>query len=243
MWTEGECDGEKIRPRGFSPIPDCEKKRGKTPYLCNLQKLVRDKLLLDNRYVRFTERPPPDDPFFFTNSMLCLKQPFYTDDDGVHPSEFPCNSRYFDNGWSDTCAEQFMMAQIKIVQPMVVFTMGLHATRALFHAVAKDPAQIRAKETVEELLKQGTLERMMWKTFDTVPQQRVKINTTEASGSEAADAIVFPIYHCGGMSARNRPHKKQARDWDQIVAELKERVEGQPSIWDSLALFRTKQGQ
>ena len=117
---------------------------------------------------------------FFTNLILCLKH------GGLQES--------VEDQWMTTCAREFLLPLVGIVQPKVVVALGLDVTKTILGAYN---LKHRKSWAMSRLMEEGPY----W------------LNK---------DMRLFPVYHCGAKGVNmNRPLEKQFADWVPIGECLK----------------------
>lgn len=100
-------------------------------------------------------------------------------------------------GWLPICANRYMARLIRIVRPKVIIVLGLAAFEAMY---CMDGIQVRCENPVNAA--PGTLAEIMKYDY------RIDLNGCEIG--------VFPVYHPGANSKRNRSMEQQVEDWKRI---------------------------
>ncbi|HEV2988516.1 MAG TPA: uracil-DNA glycosylase family protein [Candidatus Angelobacter sp.] len=114
---------------------------------------------------------------YFTNAILCCREGLLTTG-GVK------------SAWFRNC-ESKLRAQIELVRPKVVVTLGYFAYRSVLSSFGVPP-----KSKMREAIRTTNIH---------LPGQR---------------SIVVPVYHCGNNGTRSRPLEHQAKDWNRVKAAL-----------------------
>ncbi len=105
-------------------------------------------------------------------------------------------------GWLTICANKFMARLIRIVRPKIIIVLGRSAFEALhcmedLPVVCLDPI-ISGKDSFAEMI-----------------QHRYYLEI------DGRDVAVFPVYHPGANSKRNRSFSEQVEDWMKIAEHYK----------------------
>ena len=100
-------------------------------------------------------------------------------------------------GWLPICANRYMARLIRIVRPKVIIVLGLAAFEAMY---CMDGIRVRCKNPVNAA--PGTLAEIMKYDY------RIDLDGCEIG--------VFPVYHPGANSKRNRSMEQQVEDWKRI---------------------------
>lgn len=105
-------------------------------------------------------------------------------------------------GWLPLCANKFMFELVDIIQPKIIIVLG----RAAFEAMhCLDGAIMECTDAINSV--KGTYAEM--------------INHRYVLKSNAWKIPVFPVYHPGANSNRNRSSSQQKADWKRIADEWK----------------------
>ncbi len=101
-------------------------------------------------------------------------------------------------GWLPICANKFMGRLIKIIRPKIIIVLGKSAFEALY---CMDELTVECRDP----RKSGKT------TFSEIIKRKYQI---DLDGQKIA---VFPVYHTGANSKRNRTSDEQLADWKRIA--------------------------
>ena len=124
---------------------------------------------------------------FFTNSIFCYKK--------GNLNENVCAS------WFRNCNARFMSNLIILLEPKCILTLGNEALHGLLSSgsvVCSDGKLIKLKTMSLTAILQ--MKKELW-WVATNMQKRIRL---------------FPLFHPGGYSSRNRPYQQQLLDWEKI---------------------------
>lgn len=102
------------------------------------------------------------------------------------------------SGWLPVCANKFMARLITIIRPKVIIVLGQAAFEAMYCIEGLKIECIDPEESDNS-------------TFSEIIKHNYKLNL---NGSEMG---VFPVYHPGANSKRNRSEEDQINDWRRIA--------------------------
>jgi DNA polymerase len=125
-------------------------------------------------------------PHYFTNSLLCLKSGRATHKEEAKGPERSCYVH---------CCKKFLKAQIEIVQPHVVVTLGKIAYVATMRA------------------------------YDRKPQSSMKAALNQEPLRISENTLLVPLFHTGywGWMTRNKDNPvQQKQDWRRVVSAVLE---------------------
>jgi len=148
---------------------------------------VRLKQLLEEVNPEFKIEMPKDSSgqgiFYFTNAILCCREGLLTENKKTKTG--PVKSRWFRN------CENRLKAQIELVDPKVIVTLGYFAYRSVLSSFELHPE----------------------------PRMRdaIKTDPIQLSGCRG---VVVPVYHCGNNGSRSRSLEQQKADWKRVKAAL-----------------------
>jgi len=125
---------------------------------------------------------------FFTNSVFCYKK--------GKLDENVCTS------WFRNCNAHFMSSLILLLEPKCIITLGNEALHGLFSSgniVHSDGKKARIKSKSLKVILQ--MQSQLW-WYAANDNKRIRL---------------FPLFHPGGYSKRNRPYQQQVQDWKRIT--------------------------
>jgi len=120
---------------------------------------------------------------YFTNAMLCCREGLLTENAST-------GTKAVQSVWFRNC-ESLLRAQLELVNPKVIVTLGYHAYRSVLLSFGIRPE----------------------------PTMRAALASTHVYivGSRSA---VIPLYHCGNNGLRSRKLESQRADWEKVKSAL-----------------------
>ena len=106
------------------------------------------------------------------------------------------------SGWLPICAHKYMGRLIKIIRPKIIIVLGQSAFDAMFCLDGLKVQCINPDKTIK-----GTFGEII------CHQYRLQIDNSFID--------VFPVYHPGANSNRNRSFEEQKQDWNKISKHYK----------------------
>jgi len=124
---------------------------------------------------------------FFTNSVFCYKK--------GNLNENVCTS------WFRNCNEHFMSNLILLLEPKCIITLGNKALHGLSYSgnIIYTNGSLAKIKNISLTALLDNPNQLWWENFN--KNKRIKL---------------FPLFHPGGYSARNRPYQQQLNDWNKI---------------------------
>lgn len=156
------------------------------------ENIIKDKNATDINLVRlfadvFSKDILKEQNLFFTNSVFCYKN--------GNLNENVCSS------WFRNCNARFMSSLITLLEPKCVLTLGnkaLHGLLSSGNVVCSDSMPVKIKTMSLAAILQ--IKKQLWWV---APEVQIKIR-------------LFPLFHPGGYSSRNRPYQQQLQDWERV---------------------------
>lgn len=133
-----------------------------------------------------------NDKLYFTNLACCYRK--------------NRTSGKANDAWFYICANRYMGKLISIIQPKVIIALGEKVFNALGYC---ENAKIHLIETSSA----KSIKRMNYSDF--VSECRFELSFSD-SDSQTKSIPVYPVFHPGAYSNKNRPLNMQLNDWERI---------------------------